>query len=289
VFFNLPDSSITKIEQKTPGIKKILSNVNFYHITYLSDGLKVKGYMAAPKKEGKYPCIIYNRGGNLEFGKITDEGFISRGLGELSSSGYVIVASQYRGNDGGEGREEFGGKEVNDVLNLIPLLSNVKQADTSRIGMFGWSRGGMMTYLALTKTSTIKAAVVGSGIADLSRLLKTRPGFDSLYGMLIPGYASNKTEILKERSVVHFASKTNKTTPILILQGSSDWRVPSDQVINLVDIFYQLKQPFRFIFYEGGDHSLLEHRADYVMQMTNWFNQYLRDRKKWPSMENHGD
>jgi len=90
-------------------------------------------------------------------------------------SGYVIVASQYRGNGGGEGKEEFGGKDVNDVLNLIPLLSNMPQADTARIGMFGWSRGSMMTYLALTKTTTIKAAVVGSGLTDLITSLKERP------------------------------------------------------------------------------------------------------------------
>ena len=47
--------------------------------------------------------------------------------------GYVVVASQYRGNDGGEGREEFGGADVNDVLNLLPVLEQVTSADTARL------------------------------------------------------------------------------------------------------------------------------------------------------------
>ncbi|HEV7348629.1 alpha/beta hydrolase family protein [Telluribacter sp.] len=284
----LPDSTIHAVEKVVPGIKSIIAMVNFYRITYSSDGLNVKGYLAIPKKKGSYPCIIYNRGGNKEFGKITDAGFLLRGLGELSSQGYIIVASQYRGNDGGEGKEEFGGKDINDVLNLIPVLSEVPKADTSRIGMFGWSRGGMMTYLALTKTTKIKAAVVGSGITDLTNLLESRPEFDEVYKDLIPGYADNKVRPLNERSAVQFAEKINKTTPILILQGTADWRVPTNQVLDLANRFYQIKQPFRFILYEGGEHSLIEHRSDYLIQTVNWFNTYLRDRKTWPSLETHG-
>lgn len=288
--FTLPDSTIRKMEKTDPAVKTTLSTVNFYHITYLSDGLKVKGYLAVPKNEGKYPCVIYNRGGNQEFSKITDEGFITGRVGELSSKGYVVAASQYRGNDGGEGKEEFGGKDVNDVLNLIPLLSNVKQADTSRIGMFGWSRGGMMTYLALTRTTRIKAAVVGSGLVDLVKWREERRGIDSaVYVPLIPGYSTNKMAVLQERSAVYIADKINKNTPILIIQGTADWRVSTTQVLNLVNKFYALKQPFRFILYEGGQHSLGEHRSDSIMQIIDWFNTYLRDGKPWPSLEPHGN
>lgn len=288
--YQLHDSTVRKLSSVTSELKAILSTVSFYHITYLSDGLKVKGYMAVPKKPGKYPCIIYNRGGNREFGKIDDAGFVARGLGDLAKAGYVIVASQYRGNDGGEGKEEFGGADVNDVLNLIPLLSSISQADTSRMGMFGWSRGGMMTYIALTKTARIKAAVVGSGVSDLIEAAKDRPVFDSLvFPTLIPNYASNKEETLKERSAFYLAEKINKSTPILILQGTADWRVNSKPVIDLTKKFYEIKQPFRFILYEGGQHSLIEHRKDYVAQMINWFDTYLRDRKPWPSLEPHGD
>jgi dipeptidyl aminopeptidase/acylaminoacyl peptidase len=282
------DSLVKSIDKVVPGVQSAVGNVQFFHITYLSDGLKVKGYLALPKKPGKYPCIIFNRGGNREFGAITDE-LILWMLAKLTDAGYVIAASQYRGNAGGEGKEEFGGKDVNDVLNMIPMFSMVGKADTSRIGMFGWSRGGMMTYLALTKTTKIKAAVVGSGLTDLQKTIESRPEFDSLWVNLIPGFTTNKEEALNQRSATKFADKINKSTPILMLQGTADWRVPANQVLDLVNIFYRNKQPFRFILYEGGQHSLAEHRKDYSMQIENWFNNYLRDGKPWPSLEPHGN
>jgi dipeptidyl aminopeptidase/acylaminoacyl peptidase len=112
----------------------------------------VKGYLAVPKRGDRLPCLIFNRGGNRGFGALTD-GYAAMVLGKLATWGYVVAASQYRGNAGGEGREEFGGADLQDVLHLIPLLESLPQADTSRLGMYGWSRGGLMTYLALTKTT----------------------------------------------------------------------------------------------------------------------------------------
>jgi dipeptidyl aminopeptidase/acylaminoacyl peptidase len=105
---------------------------------------------------------------------------------------------------------------------------------------------------------------------------------------MIPGYATSKDALLKTRSATWFAGSISKSTPILILQGTADWRVPTNQVLDLVNRLYEVKQPFRFILYEGGDHSLYEHRTDYSAQIENWFNTYLRDGKKWPSLEPHG-
>ena len=287
--YNLPDSSVRRLRGEVPELDAILREVNFYRITYLSDGLRVRGYLAEPKKKQKYPCIIYNRGGSGEFGKIHDEGFVRRGLGELARAGYVVVASQYRGNDGGEGKEEWGGSDVNDVLNLLPLLERYANADTSRIGMFGWSRGGMMTYRSLTRTNRIDAAVVGSGVADLVKALESRPEMQTPFRTFIPGFDGQNFEPLKERSVINFVDKLHRDTPILILQGSSDWRVPTGQVLELVNKLFEAKHPMRFILYEGGEHSLLEHRTAYINDVIRWFDMYVRDKKKWPSMELHGD
>ncbi|MDZ7626696.1 MAG: prolyl oligopeptidase family serine peptidase [Ignavibacteriaceae bacterium] len=132
--------------------QEVLDNTVTEKITYLSDGLKVKGYISYPQKsDKKYPCVIWNRGGIGNKGAI--DAFTARGIfGQLSSWGYVVFATQYRGNDGGEGQDEFGGDDVDDVLNLIPLADEIENADTTKWGIEGWSRGGMMTYLALTRT-----------------------------------------------------------------------------------------------------------------------------------------
>ena len=137
-------------------------------ISYLSDGLKVKGYLAYPagQTSKKYPCVIWNRGGYKNNGAI--DHFTARGIfGQIASWGYVVFASQYRGNVGGEGTEEMGGADINDILNLKPLADELEFADASGWGMIGWSRGGMMTFLALLKDPAFKCAVVNGAISDM--------------------------------------------------------------------------------------------------------------------------
>ena len=271
-----------------PYARSVLDKVEIRSITYLSDGLKVKGYLAVPKEGKKLPCVIYNRGGNRSFGALNDEEAVYL-LGRIASWGYVTAASQYRGNKGGEGKEEFGGADVDDVLNLIPLLESTPQADASRIGMYGWSRGGMMTYLALTRTDRIKAAVIGGGSSDLFDGLKQRPDMEKVYAALMPQYAKDKDAALTAHSAVRWPEKINKKTPLLLLHGSADWRVDPTEALAMVSALYKSKQPFRFVFFEGGDHGLTEYQGEVNRLTKDWLDHYVRDREPWPSLKPHGD
>jgi dipeptidyl aminopeptidase/acylaminoacyl peptidase len=283
------DSTVAKMRKAFPDAGSVAEHISFSKITYLSDGLKVKGFVATPKKPGKYPCIIFNRGGNRDFGAI-NERTLFRFFGTVASWGYIVVGSQYRGNDGGEGKEEFGGKDVNDVVNLIPLLSKIDKADTSRIGMYGWSRGGMMTYSALTKTNRIKAAIIGSGMANSFNTVNERADMENeVYAELVPHYKADREAALKARSAVYFADKMSKTTPLLIMHGSSDWRVSPEQAFEMTRKLYDNKHPFRFVMFEGGDHSLMEHYEEVNRLAKNFLDKYVRDGQAWPSMESHGD
>ena len=268
---------------------KYKNEVDYQRIKYLSDGLKVVGYIIKPKRTDgkKLPVIIFNRGGNREFDRLYF-GSLFRFF-ELVSDGYILVASQYRGNAGGEGREELGGADVNDVLNLIPVIESITEADASRIGMYGWSRGGMMTYIALTKTDRIVAAIIGAGLADSFDTIKRRPKMEKhVYSQLIPSYWENKAAALEARSAVRWPEKLHKNTPILLLHGSSDWRVHPNQALRMASLLYENKHPFRFVFFEGGDHGLSEHREEVKRLVKDWLDRYVRDRQPWPSLEPHG-
>src|SRR5260221_7690749 len=157
-------------------------------ITYRSDGLTVNGYLAVPKQGAKLPCVIFNRGGNTSLSVLDDER-AAVVLGKIAAWGYVVAASQYRGAKGAEGNDEYGGADVDDVLNLIPVFESLPRADTGSIGMIGASRGGMMTYLALTKTNRIAAAIVSSGLADLN--LPDRPDMVEVWSRIGPHYAKD--------------------------------------------------------------------------------------------------
>jgi dipeptidyl aminopeptidase/acylaminoacyl peptidase len=286
--FELPDSVIRILNERNPDIAAKISELKYSRITYLSDGLKVIGYTVEPKKPGQYPCIISNRGGNREFGRWNPL-TVGLFLGRMASWDYIVIASQYRGNEGGEGIEEFGGKDINDVLNLIPVLEQMQNADTSRIGIEGTSRGGMMTYLALKKTCRFKAAVVTAGMANAFNNIASRPDIEKhVFSELIPDYASNKEVSLKQRSVVFWADQLCKRTPILIMHGSSDWRVLPSESLELVNKLYEYKHPTRFILFEGADHGITEFREDRLAEMKKHFDYYLRDKKEHPSMISHG-
>lgn len=235
------NDQLREFAARSSTIRRVLSGVEISTVTYLSDGLKVNGYLLRPKEEGVYPCVIYNRGGNREFGVLSQDNAVFS-LARIASWGYVVVASQYRGNAGGEGQEEFGGADVNDVVSLIPLLESIPQADATRIGMYGQSRGGMMTYLALTRTDRIRAAAIRAGMADSFDTVARRPEMVELvYSQLVPGWRDQREEALEARSAVRWPEKLHKGTPILLLHGSSDWRVHPSQAFNMAEALYESK------------------------------------------------
>ena len=235
IFLNVAGQDGKIIEQTKYEVPDSVRSKNqpsavFYSITYLSDGLKVKGFIAIPGDNKVHPCVLFNRGGNENNNMLTNENF-ARKANFLLDNGYIFAATQYRGSLGSEGKDEFGGGDVNDVLNLINALKNIRQADTSRVALFGWSRGAINTYVALTKSTNIKAAVVGGGMSDLIKLRESRKMLDTgLYAKLIPQYKETKNEeLLKQRSAFYIADRIPKNVPILILHGTADGNVSASQ------------------------------------------------------------
>ena len=256
--------------------KDTLENSVVEKITYLSDDLKVKGYIAYPENPTeRYPCLIWNRGGFGDKGTI--DTFTAKGIfGQLASWGYVVFASQYRGNAGGEGKDEFGGEDVNDVLNLMPLAEEFDFTDKKKWGIEGWSRGGMMTYLVLTKNYNFKCAVISGGIANLRCSSDESPFMRKLFETTMGKYADEEfKKKCESRSIVNFPEKLSKSTPMLILHGTEDNRVlPHDSL----DLSYHLlkhKIPFRLVMLEGGDHFMRKHRKEVDEMRKRWYEKYL--------------
>lgn len=240
---------------------------------YLSDGLKVVGFLVKPRHEGKYPAIIYNRGGNREYGKIDSSALFY--LFCLLSRGYVVVASQYRGNDGSEGREEFGRSDVDDVLNLIAMLESLPFVDSGGIVMLGYSRGGMITYLATKMTDKIKAACVVGGSTDLIQsYYELEQAMRQVLIELISGTSEEKEDEYKKRSAYYWPEEIN--TPVLILHGEADWRVNVSQAEKSASRLEELGKTCELVVYPGGSHGLLEYREDRNRRIFEWFEDHLQ-------------
>ncbi len=253
-------------------------------IRYQSNGHWVNGFLVMPKeRDGALPCIIYNRGGSFEFGMIDDEG-IERKLAVLASWGYAIIASQYSGNGGSEGNDEVGGADVDDVLVLKEYFDQIPEIDSSRIGMWGGSRGGMMTYQCLARVDWIKAAVSIAGVANYDRAIEQRPKMGDVYTR---GFG-NTLEGRRIRSAVNFADRFCKTTPVLLMHGTGDWRVSSKDSLELAEKLYDAKVPYRLVIFEGADHGLTEYRAEAWGIGREWLDRYVKSSAELPILEPHG-
>lgn len=248
-------------------------NMECYRLRYLSDGLEVVGFLIKPKQGDRYPAVIFNRGGEKEFGKI-DNSALAYLSYVASVENFVVVASQYRGNDGGEGREEFGGSDVNDVLNLIPMLESLPFVNSDKIAMLGYSRGGMMTYIAITMTDKVKAACAVGGVTDLIQLYNEREyGMKQILIELIGGAPEEKENEYKKRSAYYWPEKIN--TSVLILHGGADWRVNVSQAEKLASELEELGKTYELVVYPGGSHGLEEHAQDVLSRILEWFEIYL--------------
>ncbi|WP_181256228.1 alpha/beta hydrolase family protein [Aurantibacter aestuarii] len=246
-----------------------LKSLDFYFITYESDGLQVNGLLIEPKKVGKYPVVIFNRGGNRDFGRLTVSTMIMY-TSKLANQGYVIIGSNYRKND------EFGGIEINDVLNLTETVKEIEKADSNCIGMFGWSRGGMMTYLALQKSDKIKTAIIGNGPTDLFGIIADRPEMESkVIAECVPNYSENKENELKKRSAVYWGDRLDKKSSLLILCGTNDKRVNPNQADKISDKLEEINYDFELIKFET-DHYFTEYKSELNELVIRWFNKRLK-------------
>jgi dipeptidyl aminopeptidase/acylaminoacyl peptidase len=240
-------------------------------ITYASDGLRVAGYIFRPEAiTERRPAIIFNRGGNRDFGKLRPDKIVD--LYPYLAAGFVVVGSQYRGSDGGDGNDEFGGADLDDVMNLFPLIRQLGYVDPNRVTMLGVSRGGMMTYLALSRGAPVRAAVVIGAPADEVAEAKRRP-MEDLYRELVPGFDDDPLTAYRDRSALYWAERIR--TPVLILHGSADWRVDPRVSIALSQRLDVLDQPHSLVVLDPDDHTLDLHRQERERMILSWFGSFL--------------
>lgn len=248
-----------------------------FKITYLSDGLKIKGIITVPRNfspESVYPVVIYNRGGNRDFGAFNSTFWL---IDDYSNRGYIVFASEYRGSGESEGKDEFGGRDVNDVINLISLSKKFKFTDKKNYFMVGSSRGGKMNYLVLKNGVKLNATVSIAAVSDQFLALEKRGEMERVFEELVPNYYQNRKQELKKRSAIFWGDKIN--SPLLLLHGDNDWRVSYQQSVNLAKVLKKKGKTIKLKIYPKGDHSLNKEWDDVVNEMLSWFKLFTVSSK----------
>lgn len=248
--------------------------VEVYRLKYLSDGLKIVGFLLRPvymKENRELPAIVYNRPGIGDSHKINEETLAY--LSILPAHGYVVGATQFRGNDGSEGSESYLTKDLDDALHMLALVKSLPYVEAQRVGMLGFSRGAAVTYQLLKQQVDIKAACVMGCATDFvdayHQLPHYRPFLEAVFG----GTPETAPEEYTRRSPFFWPEKIS--VPLLIIQGTDDQHVPIREVKDFAEKLKGLNKIHELVIYPEGDHTLDKVREDKDNRILAWFDRYL--------------
>lgn len=236
-------------------------------VVYSSSGLRVAGFVIRPAAPGPHPVLFWLRGGNRDFGMI--EAVTLLNLKALADAGFIVVASQYRGADGGDGADEFGGADVDDVMALLPLARSLPGTDADRLYLLGGSRGAMQGMLAMRRGLPVRAAAFRGGLFDLKSTVRQRPQLGEMWKELMPDSKAGMDQALERRSAVLWAGAVR--TPILIVHGRQDWRARLDEAQSFNDALAGAGVPHKMVIYERDEHQLALHRTQWLGEVVQWF------------------
>jgi dipeptidyl aminopeptidase/acylaminoacyl peptidase len=246
-------------------------------ILYGSDGLKVAGFIWEPHERpaaAKLPVVIALRGGNQEYGKWGPGA--RNGMGALTDAGFIVIGVQYRGVDGGEGQEQFGGADVRDVLAAIALARRLPEADGKNVFLEGTSRGGMEAMLALGAGAQVNAAALVSPWTDLELEARLRPAVAAgVWAKLIPDYAADPVAARASRSGVRIA-QTKDLPPLLLMHGTADWRADPKNATEVADALKARGRPYALHIFDGDVHGLQWNWRERDRLEIAWFKSHMR-------------
>ena len=277
-----------ELNKRLSKFKEIFPRENFDHykdsiecevFKYPVGNLTVSGYVMKPKGQADLPVLIYNRGGNGRYGAVVF-GAMMANLFPMVEQGFAIIGSQYRGTFDKEVTEgeydEFGGSDVLDVVKLAKYIPHITGVDPTRVGMYGSSRGGMQTFLAMQRMPEVRAVASIAGASDLLRELQFRQSMEKVYKRRIPNYEGNKEAELSKRSVLKWVDKLNKSVPILIQHGDKDDRISVENAKWLANALGKSEHPYRLSIYKDEGHGWSPKTKPTAMkELADWFHQHL--------------
>jgi acetyl esterase/lipase len=255
--------------------KIALGEVRDVHWTN-QEGIALEGIVTFPadyKTDRRYPFIVVPHGGP-EGNDLLTFSFFPR---LLAGIGYVVLEPEYRGSTGYGSDflnaiyQHFGDRAYRDVDSATDYAIAQSWADPNRLAMFGWSAGGFMTAWSVTQTHRYKAAIEGAGITDWLSFMWTSDvqqiDYDARWPDKDPDAFLGFSAVMHSESVI---------TPLLILHGAADERVPTYQGRELFEVLAARGKTTRMVTYPGSPHfpTVWEQRQDVFREIAAWLARY---------------
>ena len=225
----------------------------------------------------KYPVLLRIHGGPN--GQDAHSFSFEREL--FAANGYAVISVNYRGSNGrGQAFQkaifaDWGNKEVVDLLGAMDALQKQPWVDSNRLGIGGWSYGGILTDYTIATDTRFKAAISGAGSANQI----------SMYGsdMYITQYEQEigppwKTPDLWIKISYPFFHADRIKTPTLFVVGEKDFNVPLAGSEQMYQALRSLSVDAQLVIYPGQFHgiSIPSYRVDRLNRYLAWYDKYLK-------------
>ena len=232
----------------------------------------------------KYPTLLYNQGGPQ--GTVSQFWSYRWNFQMMAANDYIVVAPNRRGLPG-FGQEwneqiskDYGGQNIKDLLTSIDEMAKEPFVDETKLGAVGASYGGYsVMYLAGNHEKRFKAFIAHDGIFNFEHMYTSTEemwfvNFD--YG----GAYWDKDNAAAQRSYSFSPHKyvQNWDTPILIVQGEKDYRVPAEQGMAAFNAAVLRGVPAEMLYLPEENHWVLQPQNGILWQRVffNWLDKWLK-------------
>jgi len=243
-----------------------------------SEGGEIEGVLTYPvdyEPGKKYPLILNPHGGpsgaRIESFSSTNQFF--------AGNGFFVLQPNFRGsvNYGQEfvnaNRGKWGIVDYDDCMTGVDFCIDQGWADPDKLVCYGWSYGGYMSYWIVTQTDRFKAVSPGAGLSNLYSMYSTTD---------IPHYMAwffgtpwENEETFEKLSAIRHVKKLK--SPVLILHGAEDKRVPLSQAVEFYQALRDLGKEVVFVKYPREGHGIREprHQVDRLRRYLNFFCEHV--------------
>lgn len=244
-----------------------------------SDGTEIEGFIYLPPgyQEGlRYPTLLRIHGGPVS--QFSHSFNFEAQL--FAANGYVVVTVNPRGSSG-YGQEfsraiwaDWGNKDYEDVMAGVDYAIEQGYADPERLGVGGWSYGGILTNYVITKTARFKGAITGASevlyVANYGHDHYQRQWEAEL------GLPWENREVWERISPFNYVE--NIVTPTLIMGGERDWNVPILNSEQLYQALRRLGRETQLVVYPGQSHGIRvpSYQKDRLERYLDWYAKYVK-------------